>query len=37
MVVFVLKKVSFKQKKSHSRSLDLYLVFINYANEGLPE
>ena len=30
------KKVSLKQK-SHSRSLDSHLVFINYANEGLPE
>ena len=34
LVVSVLKKVSLKQNKSHSRSLDLHLVFIN---EGLPE
>ena len=34
MIVFVLKEVSLKQNKSHSRSLDLHLVFIN---EGLPE
>ena len=34
LVVFVLKKVSLKQNKFHSRSLDLHLVFIN---EGLPE
>ena len=34
MVVFVFKKVSLKQNKSHSRSLDLHPVFIN---EGLPE
>ena len=33
-VVFVLKKVSLKQNKSHTRSLDLHLVFIN---ESLPE
>ena len=26
-----------KQNKSHSRSLDLHLVFIIYANEDLPE
>ena len=25
------------QNKSHSRSLDLHLVFISYANEGLQE
>ena len=34
LVVFVLKKVLLKQNKSHSRSLDLHLVFIN---EDLPE
>ena len=34
MVVFVLNKVLLKQNKSHSKSLDLHLVFIN---EGLPE
>ena len=34
VVVLVLKKISLKQNKSHSRSLDLHLVFIN---EGLPE
>ena len=28
MVVFVLKNVSVKQNKSHSRSLDVHLVFI---------
>ena len=33
-VVFVLKKVSLKQNKSHSRSLDLHIVYVN---EGLPE
>ena len=36
-VVFVLVKVSLKQKKSHSRYLNLLLKFINYANEGLHE
>ena len=34
VVVFVLKKISLKQNKSHSRSLDLHIVYVN---EGLPE
>ena len=37
VVVFLLKVVSLKQNKSHSISLDLHLLVINYANEGLPE
>ena len=34
LVVFVLNKVSLNQNKSHSRSLDLHIVYVN---EGLPE
>ena len=34
LVVFVLKKISLKQNKSHSRSLDLHIVYVN---EDLPE
>ena len=37
MFVFILKKVSLKQKKSRSRYLDVHLVFISYANEGFQE
>ena len=33
-IVFVLKKVSLKQNKSHYRSLDLHIVYVN---EVLPE
>ena len=32
--VFVLKKVSLKQNMSHSRSLDLHIMYVN---EVLPE
>ena len=31
------KESLIKTKKSHSRSLGLHFVFINYVDEGLPE
>ena len=34
VVVFVLKKILLKQNKSHSRSLNLHIVYVN---EDLPE
>ena len=37
LVVCVFKKVSLKQNKSHCRSLDLHLVFIISAGDGLPK
>ena len=34
MIVFVLKEVIKNKNKSHSRSLDLHIVYVN---EGFPE